>query len=120
MAQTIQPEPSFEIEKLEIARLLRRIRPSSPIVPLANSIISGRKEPPESIDAEVAALTHSGKFRWRERRVAAWSLGWTNLAKKQSELSETILTHVIRNGLPIGVERVVRPVICSMAVSILT
>src|SRR5258708_3312223 len=118
MAKTIQPELTFESQKRAITRLLRRIHDSSPIIPLANSIISGRKEPPESIDAELAALTHRGKFSWRERRIAAWSLGWANLDKKHVEPSEAVLTHVVRSGLPLGVDRVVRPVICSLAVSI--
>lgn len=105
-------------EMTAMAGLLKRVRPNSRAAALARSILAFNKDTPESIDAEIAPLVKVGKYSWRERRAAVWSLGLAELTEVQTRQAGIALARVVQQGLPISDSRTGYPIMWSFLAAI--
>ena len=117
MEEPITSFAHFEMEAPAIEKLLKRLKPQSPIAALARSILAGESQHAEYFEPAVAALTHTGKFSWRDRRVAAWALGRANLGAEQAGRAASALAYIIKRPAPDLEKRWLRPMPLTLAIA---
>jgi hypothetical protein len=75
----------------EIATLLDKINPHSPVRRIAETLLSGTYDPLSGVDPLFTTLTASSGRPWRERVVAAWALGRVPLSPQERAAATDML-----------------------------
>ena len=90
----------------EIESHLAAIAPNNPVRSIATVLLVNSTTYVGSIEPLLDALVDSRRSRWRERIVAAWSLGRISLSEEANQNAARILAEVLRDTLPPDARRV--------------
>jgi len=98
-AARLEPRPTQE-EVSEVAALLHSLYPGSVTYRLAAPILLQGQARLETA-APLIAVLRTPTAPWKERQVAAWTLGWTEFDLKQQPAAIRALLDVLENRLPV-------------------
>lgn len=97
-----------EAEREAIWRVVKSLKPDSPVRRPAEDILTGRM--PDTLQPFLDAIDRKSALRWREREVAVWALGQVLLSPEQTALASEALSNVLNTRhRSVGKQLVRRP-----------